>query len=119
MMCGKNVNSTYLTKRQALVDRNCGSEVHLAATTWIGMLLLFGWISPVSVTLETPDGWTPATAKLVVSDRLATEDKEIVVETDEWKVNPAEIVHPVLIRKTLDNYAFQFIDQFVITSTSA
>lgn len=62
------------------------SESHQAAKTWVGMLLLFGWVSPVSAVLDVPDGWTPATARLVVTDRLATEDKELVVETDEWKV---------------------------------
>jgi hypothetical protein len=51
---------------------------------WVGILLLFG--SPAPAALDVPDGWTPATARLVVTDRLATEDKELVVETDEWKV---------------------------------
>ncbi len=61
------------------------SESHQVAKTFIGMLLLFGWASP-SPGLDVPDGWTPATAKLVVTDRLATNDKELIVETDEWKV---------------------------------
>ncbi|MBN1505998.1 MAG: hypothetical protein JW955_04085 [Sedimentisphaerales bacterium] len=62
------------------------SQSHPAAKTWVGILLLFGWVFPAPAALEIPDGWTPAPARLVVTDRLATEDKELVVETDEWKV---------------------------------
>jgi len=54
--------------------------------TGIGVMLLFGWTHPIPAALYTPDGWTPANARLVVTDRLAAEAKEVVVETDEWKV---------------------------------
>ena len=33
-----------------------------------------------------PEGWTPTETKLLVTDKLATKDKEIIIETDEWKV---------------------------------
>lgn len=62
------------------------SASHQVAQTWVGTLLLFGWVFPVAAGLDVPDGWTPAAARLVVTDRLATEDKELVVETQEWKV---------------------------------
>jgi hypothetical protein len=62
------------------------SESHQTGRTWVGMLLLFGCVSPVSAVLDVPEGWTPAPARLVVTDRLATDGKELVVETDQWKV---------------------------------
>jgi len=62
------------------------SDSHLAAAAWVGILLPLGWVFPASAALDTPGGWTPASARLVVTDCLATKDKELVVETDEWKV---------------------------------
>ncbi len=54
------------------------SKSHQVVRAWVGMLLLVGWVSPVSATLDVPEGWTPATARLVVTDRLATEDKVVM-----------------------------------------
>lgn len=62
------------------------SEWHPAVKTWVGVMFLFGWAHSAPAALDMPDGWTPASARLVVTDRLAAEAKELIVETDEWKV---------------------------------
>ncbi len=50
------------------------------------VLLFPGAITPARGELTNPEGWTPAKAKLIVTDNLATEKKELIIETDEWKV---------------------------------
>lgn len=56
-----------------------------------GVLVLIGicafyFMTVSSAALEVPDGWTPTEAKLTVTDNLATSEKEIIVESGEWKV---------------------------------
>ncbi len=50
-----------------------------------GVGLILGFIAPANA-LDIPDGWTPAQARLVVTNNLADANKEIVIETNEWKV---------------------------------
>ncbi len=51
-----------------------------------GVVLIFGLVLPVQGALDIPDGWTPAEATLTVTDNLAAAEKELVVESEEWKV---------------------------------
>jgi len=48
--------------------------------------LIFGLVLPVQGALDIPDGWTPAEATLTITDNLAAAEKELVVESEEWKV---------------------------------
>ncbi len=54
--------------------------------TWSGIMLFLMPIVQIKGELATPEGWTPTETKLLVTDNLATKDKEIIIETDEWKV---------------------------------
>jgi hypothetical protein len=54
--------------------------------TWAVFLLLIFKTTPIQGALTMPEGWTPTETKLVVTDNLATEEKELIIETDEWKV---------------------------------
>lgn len=49
-----------------------------------GLLLIS--IAPVHATLDIPGGWTPAQASLMVTNDLNTTQKELAVETAEWKL---------------------------------
>ena len=51
-----------------------------------GFVLIFGLVFPVQGALDIPDGWTPTEATLTVTDNLAAAEKELVVESEEWKV---------------------------------
>jgi hypothetical protein len=48
--------------------------------------LLFLSFAPLKAAPEVPDGWTPAQASLVVTNYLNAPEKELIVETTEWKV---------------------------------
>jgi hypothetical protein len=54
----------------------------LPAATW----LLTGLVLPAKAALDIPDGWTPAEATLTVTNNLAAPEKELIVESQEWKV---------------------------------
>ncbi len=64
------------------VNQQCLRSIYVPAV----VVLLFGLVLPVLGALDIPDGWTPAEATLTVTDNLATSEKEIVVESQEWKV---------------------------------
>jgi hypothetical protein len=50
-----------------------------------GIGLVLGLIVPAGG-LDIPDGWTPTEAMLTVTDNIGAAQKELAVETDEWKV---------------------------------
>ena len=50
------------------------------------VIFAFYFMTLPSSALDVPDGWTPAEATLTVTDNLATTEKEIIVESQEWKV---------------------------------
>jgi hypothetical protein len=49
-------------------------------------VFLFSLATPVFALLDIPEGWTPNEAKLIVTDNLNKEEKELIIETSEWKV---------------------------------
>ncbi len=52
----------------------------------ICMAYLLAVCAQVRGALDVPEGWTPTDTRLVVTDNLAEDEGEIIVETDEWKV---------------------------------
>jgi hypothetical protein len=48
--------------------------------------IVLGLVAPTFAELDIPDGWTSAEATLVVTDNLSASQKELIVETEEWKV---------------------------------
>ncbi len=48
--------------------------------------LVLGLFAPVQGEPNIPDGWTPAEATLAVTNNLSASQKELIIETDEWKV---------------------------------
>ncbi|MGD9110670.1 MAG: hypothetical protein PVG93_06980 [Phycisphaerales bacterium] len=48
--------------------------------------LVAGLVVPVQGQLDIPPGWMPTEATLTVTDNLSAAQKELIVETDEWKV---------------------------------
>jgi hypothetical protein len=52
----------------------------------IGFFLISGLVLPATATLDIPDGWTPTETTLTVMDNLAAPEKELIVESEEWKV---------------------------------
>ena len=51
-----------------------------------GSILIFGKANRVYAWLDVPEGWTPTETKLLVTNKFDTEEKELVIETSEWKV---------------------------------
>lgn len=51
-----------------------------------GLGLIFGLSSQARAELQPPPGWTSTEAKLVVTDNLAAAEKELIVESGEWKL---------------------------------
>ena len=51
-------------------------------------IFLFLLLKTASIqgTLTIPEGWRPIETKLAVTDKLKTEEKELIIDTDEWKV---------------------------------
>ena len=64
------------------------SNLHIKTFKHVLTVLLFSLYlnAPVKGVLFTPDGWIPTQAKLVVTDNLAAEEKELIIETSEWKI---------------------------------
>lgn len=62
-------------------NRHYSQRIFVLAT--IGLAI--GLITPANA-LNMPDGWTPAQARLAITNNLADANKELVVETNEWKV---------------------------------
>jgi hypothetical protein len=50
-----------------------------------GSVLLSGKSNEVYAWLDVPEGWTTEQTKLLVTNKLNTEEKELVIETSEWK----------------------------------
>ena len=53
---------------------------------YVFILVIIASLVPVRAELVVPDGWTPTEAKLVVTNNLDSQEKELIIETDEWKV---------------------------------
>jgi hypothetical protein len=49
-------------------------------------IFIFHFIILPSAALNIPDGWSPKQAKLAVTNKLDEPQKELIIETNEWKV---------------------------------